>query len=109
MSKEYREQRDRYADRENWAVPSPADLLEMTAPAIEAAGSIQRAVRLGVIGGAPMITRQLERLVPESRGGRWKHPKADELWNRIVQRAVRSRDLDLEGMKRFLASLPDPN
>jgi hypothetical protein len=51
------------------AVDFFATLLEMSAPSIEAAGSLDRAVRYGLVDGSPDLLEALRALVPVSRGG----------------------------------------
>ena len=104
--------RDFLKDRCKWPSESPMNLgmlLELSAPAIEAAGSIQRALRLGVMGCDEETAKQLEQFVPVSRGGRVKHPDVDRDWMEIVDKAVKDRGIDLEEMREHLRNLPDPN
>jgi hypothetical protein len=110
--KQAKRHRDYLADRNKWSAESPERLgmlLSLSAPAIEAAGSVQRAFRFGILGCDPETAKELERMVPISRGGQIRHPDADKDWKAVVDEAVKERGIDMDGMREYLRSLPDPN
>ncbi len=96
----------------SWKRDSPLSditLLQSAAPAIEACGSIQRALRLGVIDSDPSAIRQLAKMVPVSRGGKVSLPEAKDDWMKVVREAAEERNLDLEKMKEIFRNMPDSN
>lgn len=83
-----------------------AMMLMMWAPAIDAAGSYQRAKRAGLIGGElpGSVERSILSAVPRRLGGTLDHPDAEGDWRRMVDDLVRDRDIDMEQMRRFAAN-----
>jgi hypothetical protein len=72
-----------------------ARLVSIVAPAIEAAGSVERAVACGLIGGvlpAAVLSR-----VPASRGGSAEGGEVE--WAAVVAAAVSGRRVDMERMR----------
>jgi hypothetical protein len=70
-------------------------LVSIVAPAIEAAGSVQRAVACGLMGGvlpAAVLSR-----VPASRGGAAEGGEVE--WAGVVAAAVASRGVDMGRMR----------
>ena len=75
-------------------------MLDAIAPAVEAAGTIQRAVRLGVVGSFGCVSLDmLTPVIPKSRGGKCSHPDSESDWLELVADAVERRDLDLDAMR----------
>jgi hypothetical protein len=72
-----------------------ARLVSIVAPAIEAAGSVQRAAACGLIGGslpAAVLSR-----IPASRGGSVEGGEVE--WAAVVAGAVSGRRVDMERMR----------
>ncbi len=70
-------------------------LVSIVAPAIEAAGSVERAVACGLMGGslpAAVLSR-----VPASRGGSAEGGEVE--WAAVVAAAVSGRRVDMERMR----------
>lgn len=114
---EHRRQRKRMRDTKNereqsrrqrnpaWPTNSPVasrGLREFAAPSIEAAGSLQNALRLGIIGGSPDMVAELHSLTPASRGGSLKRPDAERQWQRAVKAGLRAQGKSLEAVKRLV-------
>lgn len=75
-------------------------MLDAIAPAVEAAGTIQRARRLGVVGSFGCISLDmLTPAIPKSRGGGCTDPDSESDWLELVAAAVERRDLDLDAMR----------
>jgi hypothetical protein len=85
-----------------------ATLLTFYAPAIEAAGSLPKAIRMHMICGPSEDLKLLASLVPRSRGGLLEHPDADADWQIVVNEAVRETGYNLEATRRAVRELPDP-
>lgn len=56
------------------------NLLLLSAPAIEAAGSLDRAIRVGAIQCDPHTAKQLRKTLPKSMGGKVDYPGVDDDW-----------------------------
>ena len=99
--------RDRRQSGPDWPVPSPffVALFSSVAPAIEAAGSLDRAVEAGAIGGNREVVEVLRRLVPARLGGKVTDPNADADWQKVVDEAVAARHIDMEKMRQLIASM----
>lgn len=90
------------------SVVQVSQVLAFLAPSIEAAGTIQRAHDLGMIGDFgedDAMQRQLLALVPKSRGGRLDHPDADGDWVRMVESACRIEGRTLQDYRRQVTEM----
>jgi hypothetical protein len=97
-----RAEREWRADRVTPRRPAPvvdaattARLVSIVAPAIEAAGSVERAVACGLIGGV-LVPGVLSR-VPASRGGSAEGGEVE--WASVVAAAVAERRVDMDRMR----------
>jgi hypothetical protein len=69
------------------------ETLTMLAIVVEAAGGLERALRLGKLGqDDPEQERQLRETVPKSRGGENEHEDAESLWQTILDDALEDPD-----------------
>jgi hypothetical protein len=75
-------------------------MLELAAPGIEAAGNLDRAVRLGIVDGSPDVIGLLREIVPISRGGNLDHRDAERDWIQLVRSCVCERKLDMEALRK---------
>ncbi len=82
------------------------ELLWFAAPQIEVAGSIDRAIECGLIGGFGDHGAMLDLLrsaVPISRGG--EMAENEEQWQQFVAAAIEHRDIDIDRLRELM---PDP-
>jgi hypothetical protein len=73
----------------------------MTAPQIEAAGSVQRAVEcelLGGLGGGELLEMLID-AAPIERGG--KHAGGLAAWLEMVEEIVAERHVDMDGLRKL--------
>ena len=65
------------------------ETLTMLAIVVEAAGGLERAIRLGkLVDNDPEQEKQLYETVPKSRGGQNDHEDAESLWQTILDDAL---------------------
>jgi hypothetical protein len=63
-----------------------SDFLFDLVVAVEAAGTIGRAIELGLLGTFdPELDEVFYQVVPPSRGGRSPEPDADQVWHQMVR------------------------
>lgn len=89
--------------RDEWPCDSPFRtpcLLSMSAPAIEACGSLSKALEVGFIRMSDQERATLRRLLPVSRGGRLSHPDAEKEWLIVVDKAAKERNIDMAMMRK---------
>ena len=97
--------------RDTWPIDSQfktSDIVRLSAPAIEAAGSIDQACRLGMIAGTFGGLQMLADHVPKSRGGTLDHSRAEEEWQNLVDAEVRYRCIDMTAMRNLCKSATNP-
>lgn len=75
------------------------NLLLLSAPAIEAAGSLDRAIRVGAIQCDPHTAKQLRKTLPKSMGGKVDYPGVDDDWRKLVADMVKERNVDMVRMR----------
>jgi hypothetical protein len=81
-------------------------ILVSMAPQIEAAGSLDRAVQLGLVNAFGSVDlAKLKAVIPLSRGGTLNHPDADKDWEAMVQGAARKNGSDIEQLRKACAEL----
>lgn len=98
-----RNERRWFTVRENWPVDSPVKRsqgLRMSVTAIEAAGSIQEALRIGMLKGTPRVIEFVIANTPQSRGGSLNHPTAETEWNVALADAIDFFGIDMQIMRK---------
>jgi hypothetical protein len=81
-------------------------ILASIAPQIEAAGSLDRAIRLELVSGfGPMDLARLNSVIPLSRGGALRHPDADKDWEAMVRASARNTGSDIEELRKACGDL----
>jgi len=71
----------------------------LSAAAIEAAGSIQEALRIGMLKGTPRVIQVLIAHTPQSRGGALDDPRADIEWKILVAEEIQTHGIDMQIMR----------
>lgn len=84
------------------------DYLKTVAIVIEAAGTLDRAAELGLIGGrrSAVMLSGLRDVIPVSRGGTSVDPDAEEKWSSLLATALMDRGVDaLEELRSLVQVL----
>ncbi len=80
-------------------------LLDMSAPQIEAAGSVDRAIECGLMGGfgaaGEFMVEGLRMVLPVHRGGVLRDHERE--WDQLVSDIVRDRDVDMVKLRQLVA------
>lgn len=86
-------------------MPPVGTQLQLVATTIEAAGSVQRAVDLGLIGVMGGSIEPLLALIPKSRGGHLEGPEVDQDWQNLVASIAAQEGISVEERRRSIAQL----
>lgn len=78
------------------ALSGAREYLKSVAIAVEAAGTLDRAVELGLIGGedTAVMASGVRDVIPPSRGGDSCDPEADDKWSTLLATALLERGFD---------------
>jgi hypothetical protein len=82
--------------------------LQSVAILVEAAGTLDRAAALGLIGGrqSPLMRSGLRNIVPRSRGGTSSDPDAEDKWATLLATALLHQGFDvLDDMRALIKAL----
>jgi hypothetical protein len=89
-----------------WPIDPPfireVAMLDLAAPAIEAAGSVQQAAELNLLLCDAETLEVLKRFVPVSRGGTLSYPGAELEWQCVLQDAIGDRHVDRDEMQKMV-------
>jgi hypothetical protein len=81
------------------------EYLKTVAIAVEAAGTVDRAVELGLVGGeeTPVMASGIRDVIPPSRGGDSSDPHAEDKWATLLGTALLERGIDTLEETRAMA------
>ena len=83
------------------------EYLKTVAIAVEAAGTVDRAVELGLVGGeeTPVMASGIRDVIPPSRGGDSSDPDAEDKWAMLLGTALLERGIDTLEETRAMAQM----
>lgn len=91
--------------RSGFGMPPVGMQLQLVATTVEAAGSVQRAADLGLIGMMGESIEPLLALIPKSRGGHLEGPEVEQDWQNLVASIAAREGMSIEERRRSIEDM----